>query len=66
MKVSHYVPESDSLKADRLWEENTRWQTTMEAYALSLDRSKDWTLGGVRCGVPEAFSHAYDAAEVAA
>ena len=66
MRVPKYVPESESLKAARLWEENTRWQTLKEATLSFVDLSKDWTMNGVRRGVPESYSHSYDAAEVAA
>ena len=65
MRVPKYVSESPKLLAARAWEENTRWQTMDEARLSFLDLSKDWTMNGVRCGVPEAYSHAYDA-EVAA
>lgn len=77
MRVPRYVPESPELLADREWEEYTRWQSTREANAEKSDLIKDrcvltglmsFDVAGPECiriGVPESFSHAYDA-EVAA
>ena len=67
MRVPKYVSESPELLAARAWEENTRWQTSTEVFEESLDRTKDWTICGVRCGVPESYSDLYNAPrEVAA
>lgn len=68
MKAPKYVSESPELIQAREWEENTRWQTLQEIKAAIGDSRKD-LLGftGKRFGVPESYSHAYDAPrEVAA
>jgi len=72
MRVPNYVAESPDLLADR---EAEWWSlmTTHEEHACYLDLRKDWcsfcskqgvqTLGPActRIGVPEVYSHAYDA-----
>lgn len=78
-KAFHYVPESPELLADRRWEEETSWQTVREAESDKADLMKDYcrTCGFIhltdsayrseRIGVPESYSHLYDApGEVAA
>lgn len=78
MRVPKYVSESPELLAARAWEEETGWETVREAEAGRADRMKDMckldpsayaheacTPACWRCGVPLAFSHAFDAKEVA-
>lgn len=57
-----YVPESADLEASRALEAASG-QTFSEELSDALDLSKDWLnpLTGERFGVPEAYSHKYDA-----
>lgn len=60
-RLFKYVEESEDLKRGRILESAMSWRTLAEANSDLLDLSKDWTINGQRCGVPESYSHKYDA-----
>lgn len=71
-RIYTYLPESEDLKQARVLEQASSWQTVREAESDRADLIKDrcvmcWPLacdalfGGRRRGIPERFSHLYDA-----
>lgn len=71
-KLYTYLPESEDLKQARVLEQASSWQTVREAESDRADLIKDrCALSGlgddilaescIRRGVPESYSHLYDA-----